>query len=84
MEKLDAICMLLIAVGESLKRIDKVTNKTLLQRYPDVDWKGAKGMRYIISHYYFDVDAEEIFWVCGNHLPVLAETLGKIITDISG
>ena len=26
MEKLDAICMLLIAVGESLKRIDKVTS----------------------------------------------------------
>jgi uncharacterized protein with HEPN domain len=83
MEKLDAICMLLIAVGESLKRIDKLTSKSLLQEYPDVDWIGVKGMRDIISHHYFDVDAEEIFWVCENHLAVLAETLKKIIADIS-
>lgn len=76
--------MLLIAVGESLKKIDKITNKDLLQRYQEVDWKGAKGMRDIISHHYFDVDAEEIFWVCKKHLPVLAKTLAKIINDIRG
>ncbi len=83
MEKLDAICMLLIEVGESLKRIDKITGKTLLQNYQEVDWKGAKGMSDIISHHYFDIDAEEIFWVCENNLPLLAETLKKIIVDIS-
>ena len=27
MEKLDAVCMLLIAIGESLKNIDKITGK---------------------------------------------------------
>jgi len=36
-EKLDAICMLLIAIGESLKKIDKITNKTLLVQYPEID-----------------------------------------------
>lgn len=30
MEKLDAICMQLIAIGESLKNIDKITNNKLL------------------------------------------------------
>jgi len=30
LEKLDAICMQLIAIGESLKNIDKVTNNSLL------------------------------------------------------
>ncbi|MDD2388760.1 MAG: hypothetical protein PHP23_03390 [Desulfobacterales bacterium] len=34
MEKLDSICMLLIAIGEALKNLDKTTNKTLLSRYP--------------------------------------------------
>ncbi|MDX9966839.1 MAG: antitoxin, partial [Sulfuricurvum sp.] len=29
-EKLDAICMQLIAIGESLKNIDKITDKKLL------------------------------------------------------
>ena len=83
-EKLDGICMLLIAVGESLKNIDKITGKTLLPRYPEIDWKGAKGMRDIISHHYFDIDAEEIFWVCENNLPPLAETMEKIIADVTG
>ncbi|BCL60037.1 hypothetical protein DGMP_07300 [Desulfomarina profundi] len=41
LEKLDAICMLLIAIGESLKKIDKITDSTLLKAYPQVDWKGA-------------------------------------------
>ena len=59
-EKLDAICMQLIAIGESLKRLDKITNGELLGEYPEIDWKGAKGMRDVISHHYFDVDAEII------------------------
>ena len=45
MEKLDSICMLLIAIGEGLKNIDKITNKSLLKQYPEIDWKGAMGLR---------------------------------------
>lgn len=82
MEKLDAICMVIIAIGESLKNIDKITNNKLLQQYPEIDWKGAKGMRDIISHHYFDVDAEEIFWVCANQMNPLAATIQKIINDV--
>jgi len=79
MEKLDSICMQLIAIGESLKNIDKITNKTLLTRYPEIDWKGAIGLRDIITHKYFDIDAEEIFFVCKKHIPLLSETIKKII-----
>ena len=61
MEKLDSICMLLIAIGESLKNIDKITDKKLLIQYHQVDWTGAKGLRDIISHHYFDVDAKYIY-----------------------
>ena len=82
MEKLDAICMLLIAIGESLKNIDKITSNELLPRYPEIDWKGAKGMRDIISHHYFDIDAEQIYWVCEHKMQPLADTLNKIIQDI--
>ena len=82
MEKLDAICMVIIAIGESLKNIDKITGQKLLPQYPEIDWKGAKGMRDIISHHYFDVDAEEIFWVCENKMKPLAATIEKIINDV--
>lgn len=83
MEKLDAICMVIIAIGESLKNIDKITKKKLLSQYPEIDWKGAKGMRDIISHQYFDIDAEQIFWVCEKNMKPLAKTLKKIISDIN-
>jgi len=82
MEKLDSICMQLMAIGESLKNIDKITNKTLLTKYPEIDWKGAKGLRDIITHQYFDIDAEEIHFVCRKHIPPLALTIKKIIKEI--
>ena len=75
MEKLDSICMQLIAIGESLKNIDKITNKKLLEKYPQIDWKGAKGMRDIISHHYFDIDANDIYFVCDEKLEELLETI---------
>ena len=37
MEKLDSLCMLLIAIGEALKNLDKTTNKSLLRQFPQVD-----------------------------------------------
>jgi len=37
MEKLDAICMQLIAIGEGLKNVDKITDNSLLHQYPDVN-----------------------------------------------
>lgn len=82
-EKLDSICMLLIAVGEGLKNLDKVTEGTLLPRYPQVDWKKAKGLRDIISHHYFDVDAEEIFYICTTHVRAMQKTLHQIIEELS-
>lgn len=82
LEKLDSICMLLIAIGESLKNLDKVTKRVFLKEYPEIDWKGAKGLRDIISHQYFDVDAEEIFWVCEKNIPTLSETIDKMISNL--
>ncbi len=83
MEKLDSLCMLLIAIGEALKNLDKTTNKSFLRRFPQVDWKRAKGMRDIISHHYFETDAEVIYDVCKNHIPELAQTINKMIRELS-
>ena len=82
LEKLDAICMQLIAIGESLKNLDKVAGVELLQAYPEVDWRSAKGMRDIITHHYFDLDAEAVFNVCKTDLPEIIPVLERIIGDI--
>lgn len=82
MIKLDSICMLLIAIGEALKNIDKITDNQLLNRYPEINWKGAKSMRDIISHHYFDIDAEIIFQVCDTKIDKLRETLVTMLSDL--
>jgi uncharacterized protein with HEPN domain len=82
MEKLDAICMQLIVIGEALKNLDKITDDSLLPNYPQIDWKKVKGMRDIISHHYFDIDAEAIFKVCTDHIEQLAEAIKKIMKDV--
>ena len=74
--------MLLIAVGEGLKKVDKISDQKLLIKYPDVDWKGAKGLRDIISHNYFDMDEEIIFNVCKEKLVPLKNTLLGILADL--
>jgi len=82
-EKLDAICMQLITIGESLKNLDKVTENSLLPSYPEVEWKKAMALRDIISHHYFDINVEAIFEVCETHIGSLAETIKRIIKDLS-
>ncbi len=84
MEKMDAICMMLIVIGESLKKLDKLTDGDLLRQYPEVDWGKAKGMRDIISHHYGDIDPETIFFTCKRKIPHLLETVRKMIDEHSG
>ena len=72
---LDATCMLLIAIGESLKNLDKTTDGKLLPTYPSIDWKKVMGARDIIAHHYFDVDAEEVFNIIKNDLDPLKKAI---------
>ncbi len=81
MERLESICMLLIAIGESVKKIDKITNKKLFSDYPEIDWKGVMGMRDIIAHHYFDIDAAIVFDVIKNYLPDVKFVIDKILKE---
>ena len=82
-ERLDGLCMLFIAIGESLKNIDKLTDKKLFTQYDHIDWKAIKGMRDILSHHYFDMNAEAIYNVCEDDIDDLHRTIKQIITEIS-
>lgn len=83
MTLLDSVCMKLIAIGESVKNIDKLTNRELLTSYPEIPWKRVMGVRDIIVHHYFDVDADEIFHICMNDIPLLHEVIKRMIVDLS-
>lgn len=71
MKDLAASCMLVEAVGEGFKSIDKLTDGLLLPLYPSIPWKEVKGIRDKIAHSYFDIDADIIFESVKNDLPEL-------------
>jgi len=82
-DMLDGIAMMLIAIGENFKTIDTETEgKFLTQHYPNIHWSGVKGVRDVLSHQYFNIDAEEIFYICSNDLQPLRTAVQKMIKDL--
>ena len=75
LEKLDAACMVIIALGEAVKALDKLTGKQLLPTYPSIDWKKVMGARDIMAHHYFEVDADEVFSIIKNDLAPLKQAI---------
>ena len=82
-EKLDAACMLLIVIGESIKNLDRITNKQLLPTYPSIKWKQVMGVRDIIAHHYFDVDIDVIYQIIHDDLTHLLEAIRFFIKEMS-
>lgn len=79
---LDSICMLLIAIGESVKQIDKITNKELFIHYTSIPWEKVSGMRDILSHHYFDLNAETVYGLCQDHIQDLNLVLKQINKEL--
>ncbi|MBW2108427.1 MAG: DUF86 domain-containing protein [Deltaproteobacteria bacterium] len=82
LDRLDAIAMMLIAIGESIKKIDKITSGKLLEAFPEIHWPGVKGTRDILAHDYFDIDQDEIYNICVNDLGPLKKALQKMREEI--
>lgn len=82
-EKLDAACMLLIVIGESIKNLDRITNKQLLPTYPSIKWKQVMGVRDIIAHHYFDVDIDVIYQIIHDDLTPLLEAIRFFTKELS-
>jgi len=40
-DRLDGIAMMLIAIGEQVKRLDAITGQDLDISHPEIDWKGV-------------------------------------------
>jgi uncharacterized protein with HEPN domain len=82
LERLDSICMQLVALGESIKNMDKVSNRLLIKKYPEFEWKKAMGMRDVLSHHYFDLNSDIVFDVCINEIPKLKKIIKLILVSL--
>ena len=79
---LNALCMKLLAVGEELKNLDRRTGGELLKYYPAIPWKQFKGLRDIIAHRYFSLDADVIFSVIKVDIQPLLEVVQQMNADL--
>jgi len=70
----DAICMNFIVIGEMADRI----SDQFKTNHNTIDWKNIKGLRNIIAHDYFGVDAEEIWGIIKTNIPPLIKSIRKI------
>lgn len=82
MMRLDAICMNLIALGETVKGLDKITKGELLACYPEIYWPGVMKMRDKIAHHYFEMDAEIVFQTLKADIPIMLPVIQQMIEDI--
>lgn len=76
--KQDAIFRNIEIIGEAIVNIDE----ELKQKYPDVPWVQAKGMRNFLIHEYFKVDHDAVWNTYHNHLPALKLQITAIIKEI--
>ena len=82
LDRLDGISMMLIAISENIRRLDRLMGESLANRYPEIPWSEIKGIRNILAHDYFDIDPEEIYRICRQDLAILKRVLGKIRHDL--
>ncbi|MGK7879508.1 MAG: DUF86 domain-containing protein [Crocosphaera sp.] len=82
LDRLDSISMMLIAISENIRRIDRMMGDILDSQYPEIPWSDIKGIRNILAHDYFNIDPEEIYQICANDLLPLKQVLTKIRRDL--
>lgn len=82
MQKLAATCMMLESFGESCKKIDKLLPGFLVNNVPEYPWKELKGLRDVIAHGYFRIDAELIFTIVQNELKDLEKAIEILLVKV--
>ncbi len=75
MKNLAASCMLLEAIGEGIKQIDKLTSSKLLSERPEIPWIDVIGIRNHIAHGYFDIDGDIVFDIVKSNLDELLQAV---------
>ena len=75
---LRATCFSIGQIGEQMINIEKY----LKDKYPDLPWKRARGMRNLIVHEYQRIDSEMVCSTIKNDLPPLKEAFEKIKAEL--
>lgn len=75
----DGIIRQVSIVGEATTKLPA----TLKKKYPDIPWKLITAMRNILIHDYSDINLERVWTVAEEDLPMLKNTIEKMLEDIA-
>lgn len=75
----DAVFRRIEIIGEAVKNIPE----HIKQKYSDVDWRKAAGMRDVVIHEYFRVDVNVTWATINDDLPVLKKHIERIMKELS-
>lgn len=64
-------------IGEAASRI----SEKVREANPAIPWRGIIGMRNILAHGYFDIDADTVWKVVENDLIPLRKAIRRILND---
>lgn len=78
-KNLAASCMLIEAIGEGIKQIDKLTESKLWSERPEIPWIDVIGIRNHIAHGYFDIDGDIVFDVVKHNLDDLLKAINYFL-----
>ncbi len=74
----DAVLMNFVVIGESVSRLtDNFINKN-----NHINWVKIKGLRNIIAHDYFGVDAEEIWQIVKNIISDFDKQIKEVLKSL--
>lgn len=82
LDRLDAIAMMLVSIGENLRRIMKLVDSEVFEKYPNINWAGVGGIRNLLAHDYFNIDAEEIYQICAEEIAPFKQAIQQIRYDL--
>lgn len=74
-EKQRAVINQLEVIGEAASKLTPVFR----ERYRDVDWPRAIGMRHKMIHDYFDIDIDIVWATALDDIPILKTDVEKIL-----
>lgn len=73
-----AVIMSLMIIGESTARIMDLAPE-FVEKHPDIQWRGMRGMRNRIAHGYFEINLDVVWDTVQLALPELLEHLPRVI-----
>ena len=68
----------LLIISEAAKALPR----DLVARYPDIDWRGVRGLGDVLRHDYPVVDSDTLWEILTGKVPKLGEVVGRMIDDL--